>query len=116
MHFFAVYHGGKVWKSVNVCLNYAVMNAFRGEVYRPTELPPAGLDNKPKDASPGLGGGVNACCCSISCWHNVKIRECLLKLHNHECIWGGNVWLPLNCCPLGQAMHRKACCLALAEA
>ena len=47
-----------------------------------------------------------------SCWQNVKIYECFLKMRGFHCIGDGSVPSPLNC----QAARRKARRLALAEA
>ena len=62
----------------------------------PIELPDAGLGNAPKGELLGLGGGVNAFFCVVSCWQSVKIRKCLLK----------NAWF---------SMHREQKCLAPTE-
>ena len=47
-----------------------------------------------------------------SCWQNVKICECFLKVRNFHCIGDGSVLPPPNC----QAARQKARRLALAEA
>ena len=50
-----------------------------------------------------------------SCWQNVKICECFLKMRGFHCIGSGSVPPPPNWQTLGRAMHRKACRLALVE-
>ena len=50
-----------------------------------------------------------------SCWQNVKICECFLKMRDFHCIGSGNVPPPLNWQTLGRAMRRKAHRLASAE-
>ena len=47
-----------------------------------------------------------------SCWQNVKIIECFLKMRGFHCIGDGSVPPPPNC----RAARRKARCLALAKA
>ena len=63
----------------------------------------------------GLGGGVNAFFCSVSCCQSVKCHEDLLEMRNFQCIRGGSVLPPLSSCTLGQAMRQKVRRLALVE-
>ena len=80
------------------------------------ELPDARPDDAPKGTSPGLGGGVNAFFCIVSCWQGVKIRKGWLKLRSFQRIRGSYVPAAKNHRTLGWAMRRKARRLALAEA
>ena len=56
-----------------------------------------------KGASPGLGGGMNAVFCIVSCWQSVKIRQGFLKLRDFQCIECGSVPPPLSFHMLGRA-------------
>ena len=51
-----------------------------------------------------------------SCWPNVKICECFLKMHGFHCIGARSVPPPPNWRTLGRAMCQKAHRLASAEA
>ena len=82
----------------------------------PIELPHAKSGDAPKGVLLGLGGGVNAFVCGVSCLQSVKIHKCLLRLHSFQCIGGRSVPTPLSWHTLGRAMHQKAHHLALAEA
>ena len=53
--------------------------------------------------------------CVVSCWQNVKICECFLKMRGFCRIGGGNVPPPPNCRTLGRAMRQKMRRLALVE-
>ena len=63
----------------------------------PIELPDAGPGDVPKDASLGLGGGVNTFFCIVSCWQSVKFCECFLKLRSFQCIGGKSVPRAMSC-------------------
>ena len=52
----------------------------------------------------------------VLCCQNFKICECLLAMPSFQCIGDGSVLPPMPCRTLGHAVHRKARCLALAEA
>ena len=73
--FFASFHVGKVWKTAKDSLNCAIIIALETAVYNPNELPNAGPGDAPKGALLGLGGGVNAFFCVVSCWQCVKNRK-----------------------------------------
>ena len=60
----------------------------------PIELPHARLGDVPKVASLGLGRGVNAFLCSVSCWQSVKIHEGLLKMYGFQNASGATVSRP----------------------
>ena len=104
-------------QSVKIREGLLEMHGFQciggGKCTAPTELSYAGLGDVPKVRLPGLGKGVNAFLCSVSCWQSVKIRKELLKMHGFQCIGGRSVLAQMSCKTLGRAMPQKTRPLAL---
>ena len=108
---------GKTLKSVNVCLECPVFNALGAAVCHPQSLVwTLGRAVRRKACRLALAEAPMQIFCVVSCWQNVKICECFLKMRSFHCIGGGSVPPPPNCRTLGWAARRKAHCLALAEA
>ena len=82
----------------------------------PFELPHAELGDLPNGASPGIGRGVDAFFCVVSCWQGVKTHKGWLKLQGFQCIRASSVLPPMSCRTLGLAMRQKVHRLALVEA
>ena len=92
MQFFCVV---SCWQNAKICEGFLEMPSFQciggGSVPPPITCQTLGRAARRKARHLALAEAPMQFFCVVSCWQNVKICECYLKMRGFHCIGGSNV-------------------------
>ena len=101
------------WQGVEIREGWLKLHSFQcirgGCVLAAMSCWTPGPGDVPKGTSPGLGRGVNAFFCIVSCWQGVKIHKGWLKMPIPNALWAAHCThfsiLYLDCSVWENALH-----------